>query len=74
MGTGAWLASMTKNVTSVAIMHAIDKRVLNLDDDVTEILPEIKEKQIMIAFDDKTNKAEYMDFTGTITLRYSREQ
>lgn len=69
LGTGAWLASMTKNVTSVAVMHAVDKGLLTLDDDVTDILPEIKEKQIMVAFDEKTNTAAYRDFIGTITLR-----
>lgn len=74
LGTGAWLASMTKNITSMAVMQAIDKGLLNLDDDITEILPEIKEKQIMVAFDDKTNTAEYKDFTGTITLRYCQGQ
>jgi CubicO group peptidase (beta-lactamase class C family) len=67
--TTMWIASCTKLLTSICILKLVEKGVLNLDDDVAETgLPELKNKQILIGFDDNDDPI-YKPSTNKITLR-----
>lgn len=68
-----WFASCTKLVTSVAVMQCVEKGLLNLDDDVSTILPELKDMDVLIGFEndaDGKEKPILKKNTKTITLRY----
>lgn len=72
-----WLASCTKLVTSVAVMQCVEKGLLRLDDDVTEILPELKDIDVLVGFEggeDGKEKAVLKKSTKTITLRYVNKE
>ncbi|EFR04332.1 beta-lactamase [Nannizzia gypsea CBS 118893] len=50
-----WCASMTKIVTAVAVMIAVEKGLVGLDDDVGTILPELAEPEIIVGFEEGDN-------------------
>lgn len=64
------MASMSKVMTSVAAMIAVEKGLVGLDDDVAKILPELHEKRILLAFDNNTNTGQFEPVREVITLRY----
>jgi predicted transcriptional regulator len=68
--TGGWLASMTKMITSVAAMIAVEKGLVSLDEDVRQILPELRQKEVLVTFDKDTKIGKYVPVTEQITLRY----
>jgi CubicO group peptidase (beta-lactamase class C family) len=63
-----FLASSTKLVTTIAVMQCVEKGLLNLDADVSDILPELKSLQILTGFDEQ-DKPTFRDSTKAITLR-----
>ena len=67
-----WLASCTKIITVVAVMQCVEKGLLNLDVDVTTILPELKGRNILKGFEN--GKPVLVPSTKTITLRYVSDQ
>jgi CubicO group peptidase (beta-lactamase class C family) len=64
-----WLASCTKIMTVVAVMQCVEKSLLNLDDDVATILPELKGREILKGFEEGTGKPILVPSTKRITLR-----
>lgn len=46
------IASATKLVTTVAVMQCVEKGLLDLDADVSKILPEWENPQILTGFDE----------------------
>ncbi len=72
-----WLASCTKLITSVAVMQCVEKGLLNLDDDVTPILPELKDIDVIVGFEkdsDGKDKPILKKNTKKITLRYVQDR
>lgn len=67
--TGGWVASMTKLMTAVATMSAVDQGLVGLGDDVTQILPELRKKLILTSYDEGTKTARYAPLERPITLR-----
>ncbi|CRG83773.1 hypothetical protein PISL3812_01129 [Talaromyces islandicus] len=67
--TTMWIASCTKLVTAIAAMQCVEKGLLNLDDDVSSILTEFKNPDILVGFEDDTGQPIYKKTTGFITLR-----
>ncbi|KAK2623772.1 hypothetical protein QTJ16_006953 [Diplocarpon rosae] len=67
-----WLASCTKLVTTVAAMQCVERGQLSLDDDVSIILPELKDIQILTGFEEVDGKEKpiLVKNTKTITLRH----
>ncbi|CAL3970297.1 unnamed protein product [Diplocarpon coronariae] len=67
-----WLASCTKLVTTIATMQCVERGLLNLDDDVSIILPELKDIQILTGFEEVDGKEKPIltKNTKTITLRH----
>ncbi|KAF3897467.1 putative Transesterase (LovD) [Trichophyton interdigitale] len=65
-----WCASMTKIVTAVAVMVAVEKGLVGLDDDVGAILPELAEPEIIVGFEDGDDgKPILRKAKETVTLR-----
>ena len=46
-----WFASCTKLFTTIAALQCVERELLDLDGDITEILPEFKGVQILTGFD-----------------------
>ncbi|KAL3474781.1 beta-lactamase/transpeptidase-like protein [Aspergillus californicus] len=67
--TGGWVASMTKLMTSVAAMHAVENGLIGLDDDLANIIPEICKKEVLVSFDDVNGTAHFEKSNKAITLR-----
>lgn len=68
-----WLASCSKLITSIAVMQCVEKGLLKLDDDVTEILPELKNRDVLTGFEtgpDGKDKPILKKNTKVITLRW----
>jgi CubicO group peptidase (beta-lactamase class C family) len=63
------IASMTKLMTSVAVLQCVEDGKLDLDQDVKSLLPDIGKYGIMTGFDEKTKSAILTPSDKTITLR-----
>jgi CubicO group peptidase (beta-lactamase class C family) len=63
-----WIASCTKLMTTVAALQCVEKGLFTLDEDVTRILPEWKDADILTGFDDE-GKPKLVKAKNTITLR-----
>jgi CubicO group peptidase (beta-lactamase class C family) len=69
LDTVIWLASMTKLITSVACLQAVESGLVDLDAAVEDILPEVGKYGIMTGFDDEKNEGIYEKHKTSITLR-----
>ncbi|KIW22100.1 uncharacterized protein PV07_12516 [Cladophialophora immunda] len=49
--TVTWIASQSKLTTSVSVMQIVERRLINLDDDVREVLPQLKELKVLTGFE-----------------------
>ena len=67
--TAGWLASMTKIMTCVAAMQVVERGLVDLDDDVGLIVPELGNRDVLCAFDETTGVASWREPTKKITLR-----
>lgn len=66
--TTMWIASCTKLMTAIASLQCVERGLLNLDEDVTSILPEWKNPKILVGFED-SGKPILKDAENKITLR-----
>ncbi|TVY48205.1 Acyltransferase [Lachnellula occidentalis] len=64
-----WMASCSKLPTTVAVMQCVERGQLNLDDDVTGLLPELKGLPILVKFDEGDTQPIMAERTKPITLR-----
>jgi methyl acetate hydrolase len=64
------MASMTKPVTSVAIMMLVDEGKLKLDDDVAKYLPKWKDPLVISKFNDADASYETRPAKRAITIRH----
>lgn len=64
------IASMTKPVTSVAIMMLIEQGKLKLDDTVSQYLPGFDHLQVLTKLDDTDGKVETRPATVALTVRH----
>ncbi|KAI1851645.1 hypothetical protein JX266_003107 [Neoarthrinium moseri] len=60
---------MSKLVTSVAVLQAVEDGILDLDADVKPLLPRIGEYGIISGFDDDSNSAQFTANSQPISLR-----
>ncbi|KAL1630985.1 hypothetical protein SLS56_004659 [Neofusicoccum ribis] len=63
-----WIASCTKVMTSIAAMQCVERGQLSLDAPVYDILPELRDREIIDGFDDD-GKPKLRKNTTPITLR-----
>lgn len=64
-----WLASSTKIMTSIAALQCVERGQFTLDEDVTCLLPELKDIEILKGFEPGTQKPILTKATKKITLR-----
>ena len=64
-----WIASCTKLMTCVAVLQCMERGLLDIEEDVTKILPELKDLEILTGFDEDSGKPTTKKRTTTITLR-----
>jgi methyl acetate hydrolase len=64
------IASMTKAVTSVAIMMLVDEGKLKLDDDVAKYLPKYKDPVVVSTFNEADGSYETRPAKRPITIRH----
>jgi CubicO group peptidase (beta-lactamase class C family) len=64
------MASMTKPVTSVAIMMLVDERKLTLDDEVAKYLPKYKDPLVISRFNEADGSYETRPARRPITIRH----
>jgi CubicO group peptidase (beta-lactamase class C family) len=67
-----WLASCTKLIGTVAAMQCVERGQLELDEDISIVLPELKELEILTGFEegpDGKDKPILVKNTKSITLR-----
>ena len=64
-----WIASCTKISTTVAVMQCVERGLIKLDGDVTDVLTELKDIDILKGFDDDSDKPILVKNTKPITMR-----
>ena len=63
-----WIASCTKLMTSISAMQCVERGLLTLDQDVTTVLHEFKDIDVLTGFDED-GKPQLKKSTKTLTLR-----
>ncbi|KAE8314452.1 beta-lactamase/transpeptidase-like protein [Aspergillus transmontanensis] len=63
-----WIASLTKFVTTIAVMQCVERGQLDLDSDIGKVLPEWQNPQILTGFNEKDEPI-FRPATKAITLR-----
>lgn len=63
------MASMTKLMTSVAVMQVVERGLVGLDDDLGAIVPELGDRMVLIAFDTVSKTPRFEKPREKITLR-----
>jgi len=66
--TPMWIASCTKLITTISCLQCVEKGQLTLDDDVSALVPELKDIEIITAYDD-SGKPTLVKAKNKITLR-----
>ncbi|KAJ5689992.1 hypothetical protein N7462_004384 [Penicillium macrosclerotiorum] len=69
LATPGWLASMTKLMTAVAVLHTVQRGLVTLDEDVADILPELRDKELLTSYNPATKCAKFEPLAEKITLR-----
>ena len=64
-----WIASCTKLMTAICVMQCVEKGLLDLDADVSTILPEWKEPPLLKGFEEGTGKPIIETANNKITLK-----
>ncbi len=64
------IASMTKPVTTVAIMMLVESGKVSLDDPVSKYLPNFKDRPVMTSFDAATGKYQTRAAKREVTIRH----
>ncbi len=69
MDTTMWIASCTKLMTAISVMQCVEKGLLDLDADVSTILPEWKNAPLLKGFEEGTGKPIIEMAKNKITLK-----
>ncbi|OIW30087.1 putative D-aminoacylase, partial [Coniochaeta ligniaria NRRL 30616] len=67
--TCMWFASCAKLMTAIAALQCVERGLLSLDDDISTVLPEWKEREILRGFDETTGEPILNKTEGKISLR-----
>ena len=54
--TPIWIASITKLLTALACVIAVDQGLIGLDDDVRQLVPELKDLDLLVGFEESDQK------------------
>jgi CubicO group peptidase (beta-lactamase class C family) len=64
------VASITKVITSIAVLQCIERGLIGLDDPVGEVLPELKDPEIISFKDPETKTLDFIKAKNLITPRH----
>lgn len=64
-----WLASCTKLQTTVAALQCVERGLLTLEDDPSQILPNWNTPDVLVGFDETTDQPLFKKPDNPITLR-----
>lgn len=64
------LASCTELMTTVAALQCVERGLMTLDEDVTRVLPELKNLEILTGFDRRTQRPTFVRRRRQLTLRF----
>jgi CubicO group peptidase (beta-lactamase class C family) len=65
-----WIASCTKLLTAISALQCVDRGQFTLDEDVSRLLPEFKDLEIVKGADAEGQAPKLVKATKHITLRY----
>lgn len=65
-----WMASCTKLMTAISALQCVERGQFTLDEDVTRLLPELKDIKIQTGFENGTDVPIFAKAKNKITLRY----
>ncbi|KLJ08706.1 beta-lactamase [Blastomyces silverae] len=68
--TPIWFASCTKLVTSIAVLQCVEKGLIDLDENVGRILPELADPDVLHGFDEGTGEPVIKKAEKKITYRH----
>ena len=68
--TFTWVASLTKLITTIAVLQLVDKDLVTLDEDLRTRVPGLATLQVLKGFEDE--KPILVDNRKPITLRYEQ--
>jgi len=68
--TTFWLLSATKLMTAVAALQCIERGLISLDEDITRVLPEWKDPNLLEGFEPGSGKPILRKAKNKLTLRY----
>jgi CubicO group peptidase (beta-lactamase class C family) len=57
-------------MTAVAVMIIVERGLIGLDDDLADILPELRKKEVLTSFHAESKTGQYVPLSEKITLRY----
>lgn len=63
------MASCTKLMTSIAALQCVERGQIGLDDDVSSVLVELKDIQILTGFNEETGEPTFKTAEKKLTLR-----
>lgn len=64
------MASCTKLLTSIAGLQCVERGYIALDDDVSSVLTELKNVEMLTGFEEETGKPILRKAVNKITLRF----
>jgi CubicO group peptidase (beta-lactamase class C family) len=64
-----WMGSCTKLMTSIAALQCVERGYFTLDEDVTRLLPELKDIEVQTSKKNETGAPVRVKARKTITLR-----
>lgn len=70
LDTVLWLGSCTKLMTAIASLQCVERGHFTLDEDVTRLLPELKDIEVQVPSKGETESPTFYKAKNKITLRY----
>lgn len=64
-----WIASCTKLLTTICMLQCIEEGLFYLDEDIARVLPEWKDPDLLVGFDETTGKPILRKAKNKITIR-----
>lgn len=64
------LEACTEIMTAICVMQLVEQGLIDLDDDISNILPELKNPVIIVGFHDSSQVATFEKARNSITLRH----
>jgi len=64
------MEAKSSRMTAISVLQCVERGQFTLDEDVTRLLPELKEREILQGFEEDSGKPILVTNTKPITLRF----